>query len=157
MKPFNPLSLKKGLSKPLVTLYFFIVTASIVRSLVHIFAVDGGAHSIATFIQFEGTPNPNVLIYFMFGMWGISQLLLALVMLILGVVQPKLIRFMYVILWLEYALRLGFSRFIKPLDAIYLDGVAPGSVGNVVLFYGLGALLLVWIIEIIYERFSKRC
>lgn len=157
MKVFKLNNQEKGLSRPLVVLYYLIIIVSIVRSLVHIFAMDGGAHSIATFIRFEGTPNPNILIYYMFGMWGISQLLLAIVMLVLGYFYPKLIRFMFVVLWLEYAFRLGFSRFIKPLDAVYLDGVAPGSIGNVVFFYGLGALLIYWTAQVLYVRFSKRC
>ena len=53
----------------------FVAVVSTVRSLIHIFAPDGGAGSIAGLaVDVEGGAN----IVAMFGQWGASQLILAL-------------------------------------------------------------------------------
>jgi hypothetical protein len=63
---------------PVAAYWFLIVIAAIstVRSLVHMLAPDGGAHSIAG-IAFDAPGGANVVA--IFAQWGASRLVLAIV------------------------------------------------------------------------------
>jgi len=64
----------------------------------------------------------------MFGLWGISQLLLGILFLIITIRYKALIPLMYLFIFTEYSLRLILG-FFKPIT---LTGVAPGGIGNYV-------------------------
>ncbi len=108
--------------------FYIIIFITIVRSLIHILAPDGGAQSIATIpLDTYSVESANTVI-FMFGLWGISQLLLGIVFLIITIRYKALIPLMYLFVFTEYSLRLILG-FFKPLT---LTGVAPGGIGNYV-------------------------
>lgn len=100
--------------------YLSVVT---VRSLIHVFAPDGGAGSIATVdVTVEGGAN----IVAMFGQWGAVQLLLA------GLLWTLLLRYrgfvplVLLVFLVEPVLR-ELSGQLKPLETM---GTAPGAALN---------------------------
>lgn len=126
--------------KSLVYIFAFITCVTIGRSLIHMFAPDGGANSIASIILFEGTPDPNKVIYMIFSLWGLSQLLMGLWYLVVLIRYKTLIPLMYGFITLEYIMRLVIGQ-IKPLTSDYFAHVAPGAILNYVMI-PLGLLLM---------------
>jgi hypothetical protein len=112
---------------PIALYVFYIITCiTIVRSLIHIIAPDGGAQSIATIpLDTYSVESANTVI-FIFGLWGISQLLLGILFLIIAIRYRALIPLMYIFIFTEYSLRLILG-LIKPIT---LTGTAPGGIGN---------------------------
>ena len=108
--------------------FYIIIFITIVRSLIHILVPDGGAQSIAPIpLDTYSVESANTVI-FMFGLWGISQLLLGILFLIIAIRYKALIPLMYLFIFTEYTLRLILG-FFKPIT---LTGVAPGGIGNYV-------------------------
>lgn len=106
---------------------FLILTIiTIARSLAHMFLPDGGAQSIATIdVNVEG----GVTIIGIFAQWGLSQLLMASVYVIVYVRYKSLIPLMYLIIFVEYAGRIVMG-LLKPLETV---GTAPGAIGNLII------------------------
>ena len=107
----------------------FITMLTLGRSLVHIFALDGGAKSIATIPLDTFTQNGAATVVLMFSLWGLSQLLIGI---LYGVVlwrYQAFIPFMYLLLMVEYSMRI-FLGWYKPIE---ITGTAPGGVGNYIL------------------------
>lgn len=94
-----------------------------VRSLIHLFATDGGAESIAT-IDTTVAGGDNIIA--LFGQWGAIQLLLAAVLWVLLLRYRGLTPFVYLILLVEPVLR-AISGSLKPVEAA---GIVPGHVLN---------------------------
>lgn len=94
-----------------------------VRSLIHLFAPDGGAESIAT-IDTTVAGGENIIA--IFGQWGAIQLLLAAVLWVLLLRYRGLTPFVYLIFVVEPVLR-GISGSLKPVEA---EGIVPGHVLN---------------------------
>ena len=106
--------------------FLVLIIITIARSLAHMFLPDGGAGSIATIdMNVEGAE----IIISIFAQWGLSQLLMAGVYLIVFLRYKSLIPLMYVILFLEYLGRIAMG-LLKPLETI---GTAPGAIGNFVI------------------------
>lgn len=106
-----------------------------VRSCIHIFAPDGGAQSIATIdVAVAGGAN----IVAMFGQWGASQLLLALLLWALVLRWRGLVPLALLVLAAEPVLR-GIAGHLKPVTTM---GTAPGAALNWVVLPGLALLLL---------------
>lgn len=102
---------------------------TVARSLVHMFAPDGGAQSIAT-IPLDGfTPNGANTVILMFALWGLSQLLIGIVYAAVLWRYEALIPFMYLLMIFEYGLRIVLG-YLKPVETI---GTAPGAIGNYVI------------------------
>lgn len=118
---------------------FFLVLIAFVstaRSLVHLLAPDGGAGSIAG-INLGVAGGANIVA--VFGQWGASQLVLALLQWLVVLRYRFLVPAMLAVLVLEQLLRLLAGR-IKPLQ---LDTPPPGAYGTyVVLALGLVFLAL---------------
>jgi hypothetical protein len=113
--------------------YLVIIVA---RSLVHVFAPDGGAGSIATIdLDVEGGDN----IVAMFGQWGAMQLLLAAVLITLVVRYRGLVPFAALALGVEPLLRM-LSGTLKPIETL---GTAPGAALNELM--GFSMLLVLWL------------
>jgi hypothetical protein len=130
------------------TVAFSVVTAvTLLRSLAHILLPDGGAHSIATLIVLDGTPDPNAVIHFVFALWGLSQLLMGAMYLAVAVRYRNLIPLMWVFILAEYSGRIAIGRLLKPLGDEYFGGTAPGEVGN----YVMVPLSIIMILYSIYE------
>ena len=112
-----------------------LTAVTAVRSLVHVFAPDGGAGSIAGLdVSVEGGANLIAL----FGQWGWAQTLLALV----GVVVLVRYRFLVPFAWLLQVLDWGGRALVGQLKPLVVDAPPPGAFGNVV-FLPL-ALVALW-------------
>ena len=104
----------------IAVLYLCVIT---VRSLIHMLAVDGGAHNIAT-IDVSVAGGANIIA--IFGQWGASQLLLALLLWVLLLRYRGLVPLVLLIFILEPALR----AFVGHLKPVITEGVAPGMALN---------------------------
>jgi hypothetical protein len=105
--------------------YIFALYAviSAVRSFIHLLAPDGGAGSIAGMdLSVAGADG----IIFAFGLWGSSQLIFALIQLLVVFRYRSLVPFMYLMLILEVLLRELVGR-IKPVTFAHTP---PGAIGN---------------------------
>lgn len=115
-----------------MSLYTVVLTA---RSLVHMFASDGGAESIATIdVSVEGGEN----IVALFAQWGALQLLLAGIVWVVVSRQRSLVPLMALVLLLEPILR-GVMGAMKPVETV---GTAPGAAFNNVGIIPLAALFV---------------
>ena len=132
-----------------IAIFGLITTITILRSIAHIFLPDGGANSIATIIKFNGSPDPNNVVYFLFALWGLSQLLIGIVYLVVIVRYRNLIPLMWILIFIEYTMRIIIGRFLKPLTDVYFIGTAPGEIGNYVLvpFAAIMAVVTIWKIK----------
>jgi hypothetical protein len=113
--------------------YLLVIVA---RSLVHLFAPDGGASSIATIdLDVEGAGN----IVAIFGQWGAIQLLLALVLVTLLVRYRGLAPFIALSLAIEPVLRM-LAGTLKPIETL---GTAPGAALNE--YMGYIMVIVLWL------------
>lgn len=111
-----------GIILPLVV-FTALTLVGIARSLIHLFAPDGGAGSIAGMdLSVEGASG----IIFAFGLWGSSQLLLGLLQVLVILRYRSLVPMMYLLLILEFILRMLIG-LIKPVN---FQNTPPGAVGN---------------------------
>jgi hypothetical protein len=93
------------------------------RSLVHVFAPDGGAGSIAGLdVDVEGGANLVAL----FAQWGWEQLLLSFVTVVILVRYRFLVPFAWLLLALDWGGRMLVGEF-KPL---VVAAPPPGAIGN---------------------------
>lgn len=118
-------------------LYLFAPYAvvSAVRSCIHLLAADGGAGSIAGLdLSVPGADG----IIFAFGLWGSSQLLFALIQLLVVFRYRSLIPLMIGMLILEVLLR-ALVGAIKPVAFAHTP---PGAIGNHVILPGAVLMLL---------------
>ncbi|MFC2046086.1 hypothetical protein ACFLTC_01010, partial [Chloroflexota bacterium] len=97
--------------------FAFITIVTIVRSLIHMFAPDGGAQSIATIPLDSFTSNGAAAVILIFSLWGLSQLLLGCVYVVVLWRYQALIPFMYLLLIIEYAMRIILG-ILKPVDLV---------------------------------------
>lgn len=114
-----------------IALYFFvaIVSITIVRSLIHIFSFDGGSQSIAGFPLDNFPQEAGSIIILMFCLWGISQLIIGIIYLIVLIRYKSLLPLMYVLLFIEYTSRL-LAGFLKHASSTHL---VPGVVGDYIM------------------------
>ena len=101
-------------------LYLVLIT---VRSGIHLFAADGGAQSIAT-IDTDVAGGNNIIA--IFGQWGATQLLLALLLWVLLIRYRGLLPLVILVLLVEPFFR-QLSGTLKPVETI---GTAPGAALN---------------------------
>lgn len=109
--------------------FALITIVTIARSLIHMFAADGGAQSIVTIPLDTFTQAGAAVVVMTFSLWGLAQLLMGVVYGVVFIKYKSLIPFMYILLIVEYALRIVIS-VIKPIET---TGTAPGAVGNFIL------------------------
>ena len=98
------------------------------RSLIHIFRFDGGAQSIATLPLDQYTPEGAAAVVMVFALWGLSQLLLGVMLAIVLWRYRSLVPLMYLLLIAEYVGRLLLALW-KPAETLSRP---PGAVANVV-------------------------
>jgi hypothetical protein len=121
-------------------MFLIIAIITIARSLIHIFLPDGGASVIAG-IDTTGEGGNNIIA--LFALWGLSQLLLGLVFIIVYLRYKSLIGFCYILILLEYTGRIGLG-FIKVLESSYTP---PGVIGNYIMI-PLAAIMLILCLKI---------
>lgn len=103
-----------------------IAVVSTVRSLIHILAPDGGAQSIAGLnVGVAGGVN----IVAIFGQWGASQLILALMYWVAILRYRFLLPAMLAVLFLEQVLRFAAGQ-LKPVQ---VTSAPPGEIGTYIL------------------------
>jgi hypothetical protein len=109
---------------------FVLVTiVTIVRSLIHMFAPDGGAQSIATIPLDSFTSAGAAAVVLIFSLWGLSQFLIGIIYLVVLWRYQALIPCMYLLIIVEYAMRIVLG-ILKPIET---TGTAPGAVGNFII------------------------
>jgi hypothetical protein len=107
--------------------FTLIAIVSTVRSCIHLLAPDGGAGSIAGMdLSVAGADG----IVFAFGLWGSSQLVYALIQLMVAFRYRSLVPLMYVLLILETLLR-WLVGTMKPVSFAHTP---PGAMGNYIIF-----------------------
>ena len=124
--------------------YFLVLIAisSTVRSLIHMFAADGGANSIAGIsVSLEGGGD----IIAMFAQWGASQLILAMIYWLVIMRYRFLTPAMLGVVVIEQLLRLGMGQ-LKPLDVL---NPPPGAVMS-------DALLPVAVIALMWSLWKRK-
>ena len=117
--------------------FAMITLVTIVRSLIHIIAPDGGAQSIATIPLDSFTQGGADAVVLIFALWGLSQLLIGLVYVVVLWRYQAFIPFMYLLIVIEYGMRILLGQ----LKAIETVGTAPGGIGNLI-FVPLGFVML---------------
>ena len=106
--------------------FWFLVALNVlitIRSLIHIFAGDGGANSIAG-LDVDGEQGGNLIS--IFSTWGLSQLLLALATWAVVARYRLLVPLMLTLNLFDWAGRLLIGEW-KPLVAA---DAPPGAIGN---------------------------
>ena len=114
----------RGSQIPLYVLAF-IALVSLVRSCIHLFAADGGAGSIAGIDLSAAAAE----IIFAFALWGSSQLLMALVQVVVIARYRALVPLMYLLLIVEILLR----QLTGKLHPVVFAHTPPGAIGNLVM------------------------
>jgi len=124
----DPSSYKGHRSVRIVTVFFLLVV--LVRSLIHLFASDGGAKSIAGIdTSVEGGEN----IIAIFHQWGAIQLILAALLLLLFFRYPGFTPLIVITLAIDPIMR-AISGEIAPLTS---EGTPPGEALNWPVFFAL--------------------
>lgn len=124
--------------KVALVVFYVITFATLVRSLIHLLAPDGGAQSIATIPLDAFGADAAGAVVFTFSVWGLSQVLLGVVYVVVALRYRSLIPLMYTLLIVEYAGRLLVGRF-KPVVTVTTP---PGEIVNYVMV-PLGIMMLV--------------
>ena len=117
-------------------LYVFALYAivSTVRSCIHLLSPDGGAGTIAGMdLSVAGADG----IIFAFALWGSSQLLFAIIQLLVVLRYRSLVPFMYLMLILEVFLR----ELVGHMKPVTFAHTPPGAIGNQIIL-PLAALML---------------
>lgn len=133
-----PTNLNNTIRGTRIPVYIFALYTliSAVRSCIHLLAPDGGAGSIAGMdLTVEGAEG----IIFAFALWGSSQLLFAIIQLLVVFRYRSLVPFMWLMLILEVLLR----QLVGTMKPVTFAHTPPGAIGNQ-LILPLAALMLAW-------------
>lgn len=125
-------------SKIAYLVFAIISIISFVRSCIHLFAEDGGAGSIAGLDLSAGMEN----IIFAFGLWGLSQVIYAVIQLLVAFRYKSLIPLMYLLLIIETVGRM-FVGMQKPPVLFHQP---PGGIANYVML-PLAIIMLIFSIK----------
>ena len=107
-------------------LFCLVIAVTVGRSLAHILLPDGGAQSIATVPLDQFSWEGAAAVITTFALWGLSQLLLSVVMVLVAVRYRGLIPAMYLLILVEYLGRVAIGLG-KPLPTLTTP---PGATGN---------------------------
>lgn len=124
----------------LIAKWFFaaLTVVTIARSLIHMFTPDGGAQTIATIPLNSFSENAAAAVILLFALWGLSQLLMALVYIVVLWRYQVLIPLMYVLVILEYSMRMYLMHY----KHVHVLVRAPGHVADYIIV-PLAILMLV--------------
>ena len=102
------------------------------RAIIHMLFEQYGFHQIANFQAISGDPDPMLLIYRFFSLWGFAQLIFCIVCWIVVFRYKALIPLMYLLWLFEWAFRTFGYPLIREeiaVQGVYTYGMTPGSVG----------------------------
>ena len=102
------------------------------RAIIHMLFEQYGFHQIANFQVISGDPDPMLLIYRFFSLWGFAQLIFCIVCWIVIFRYRALIPVMYLLWLFEWAFRTFGYPLIREeiaVQGLYTNGMTPGSVG----------------------------
>ena len=102
------------------------------RAIIHTLFEQYGFHQIANFQAISGDPDPMLLIYRFFSLWGFAQLIFCIVCWIVIFRYRALIPLMYLLWLFEWAFRTFGYPLIREeiaVQGLYTNGMTPGSVG----------------------------
>ena len=117
------------------TVFFVVTLLTLARSCIHIFSPDGGASSITGInTSVEGGSD----IISVFALWGLSQLLMGFVYLVVFFRYKSLIPFMYTLILIEYSGR-TLIGLAKPLTVLHTP---PGAIADYVMIPLAAAMLI---------------
>jgi len=120
-------------------LFYPITLITLGRSLVHVFRADGGAQSIAT-IPLDSYPvEAAAAVVTIFALWGLSQLLIGLLYVLVLWRYRALLPLMYLSLIVEYLGRMAISNW-KPIVTLETPPAVPG--GYLIIVVSLVMLVL---------------
>lgn len=128
--------------------FVLITLMTLVRSGIHMFAADGGAESIATIPLNTFSANAAAAVILIMALWGLSQIIMGILYLIVLWRYQSLIPLMYVFIIVEYAMRI-FLMHIKP---VHVTGTAPGHVGN----YVMVPLAIIMLILSLLSKYKQK-
>jgi|TARA_B100000470_G_C19611806_1_gene311393 hypothetical protein len=100
------------------------------RSIVHMLFEQYGFHEIGSFVVISGDPDPMLLIYRFFSLWGFAQLIFCLVCWIVIYQYRALIPLMYLIWLFEWSFRTFGYPLIRDeiaVQGLYTNGITPGT------------------------------
>lgn len=126
MKQVLPVRTSYSGPKWVLYIWWVITLVTLGRSIVHIVLPDGGAMSIASIPLDQYSFEAQETIIAMFALWGLSQLLVGMVYVVVLVRQQSWIPFISLLLVIEYAFRIGLG-FVKTVVTV---NTAPGVIGN---------------------------
>ena len=121
----------------IIVIYVF---KSFLAGFIHMFASDGGAQSIASIPLDSYTPEASNAVVTIFGLWGMEQLIIGIIGLVILLRYRSLIPLMWGIYALEYILR-GSSRFYTP--GLVAEHTPPGVVADT-FFIPVSVLLFIF-------------
>lgn len=129
--------------------FFLLLTVvTLARSIAHIVLPDGGAQSIATIPLDSYAPPAADAVIHLFALWGLSQLIVAVIYVIALLRYRTLIPLLYLLAIGEYAVRLILT-LVKPMET---DGTAPGAIGNYVL---VPLLVVMCVLSLVPRRMDR--
>ncbi len=111
-------------------LLFIIVIKSFVSGGIHLLASDGGAQSIASIALDKFTQGGADTVVTIFGMWGLEQLVIGVIAVIILCRYQSLIPMAWAIYALEYSLR-GLAHFFTP--GVMSVNTPPGAAADTLL------------------------
>jgi len=107
--------------------FYGLTALTLWRSQHHLFAPDGGAESIASIPLGSYSTTASDTIVGVFALWGLSQLIIGLIYLIVCIRYKSMIPLLYLLAAVEYFVRWGYIGVYKSIET---TGTAPGSVVN---------------------------
>jgi hypothetical protein len=115
-----------------VPLYGFCLLAAVMlfRSTVHFLKDDSGVNSIASIMIFEGTPDPNNVIYMFSSIGGLHQLLFVILYGLVLWRYRNLIPLMFAFMIVETFFGF-FVGLLHPLTPEYYERTPPGKLAGV--------------------------
>ena len=124
-----------------IALYGFypILAIMIFRSIVHFLSESAGLVNIANIniLPLIDGVDPNNLVYLFASLWGASQLILTLLIIVIFFKYKSLLPLLWIILVIDILFRY-ISRSIHPLTEEYYSAVPPGRLSQVpLLVYGI--------------------
>src|SRR6056297_2665943 len=134
-----------------IALYVFcgLTALTLWRSQHHLFAADGGAQTIATIPLDTFTTTGAAAVIGVFGLWGLSQLIIGSLYRIVSLRYQAMIPLMYLLMFVEYFVRTVYFPLAKPIPTA---GTAPGATGNLPLMIIALVMLVLSVITPKKER-----